>query len=90
MEEPGAVDDSFNCGAPAPFSFPEAAAILAEKSGVEPLEVRVPVHYQYDHDNTKARSLINFRPRGDLRTMIETALLVRDEGFIDYDWEGVS
>lgn len=90
VEEPGAVDESFNCGAPAPFSFPEAAAILAEKSGVEPLEVRVPVHYQYDHDNTKARSLINFRPQGDLRTMIETALLVRDEGYIDYDWEGVS
>ena len=90
VEEPGAVDDSFNCGAPAPFSFPEAAAILAETSGVEPLEVRVPVRYQYDHDNTKARSLINFRPRGDLRAMINSALLVRDEGYIDYDWKGVS
>ena len=90
VEETGALDESFNCGAPAPFSFPEAAAILSEISGVEPLEVRLPVRYQYDHDNTKARSLINFRPRGDLRTMISSALLVRDEGYIDYDWEGVS
>lgn len=48
------------------------------------------MRYQYDHDNTKARSLINFRPRGDLRMMIRSAQLVRDEGFIDYDWEGVS
>ncbi len=90
VEEPGAVDESFNCGAPAPFSFPEAAAILAEESGVEPLEVRVPVRYQYDHDNTKGRSLISFRPRGSLQAMIKSALMVRDEGFIDYDWEGVS
>ena len=86
LEEPGALDESFNCGAPAPFSFPQAAAILSETGAVEPLEVRLPVRYQYDHDNTKARSLINFRPRGDLRTMINSALLVRDEGYIDYDW----
>ena len=90
VEEPGALDESFNCGAPAPFSFPQAAAILSEISGVEPLEARLPVRYRYDHDNTKGRSLINFRPRGDLRTMINSALLVRDEGYIDYDWEGVS
>ena len=54
------------------------------------LEVRVPVRYQYDHDNTKGRSLISFRPRGSLQAMIRSALMVRDEGFIDYDWEGVS
>ena len=87
LEEPGAVDESFNCGAPAPFTFPEAATILAEKSGVDPLAIRLPVRYQYDHDITKGRSLINYRPQGDLRTMIESALLVRDEGYVDYTWE---
>ena len=87
VEEPAALGESFNCGAPAPFSYPEAAAILAERTGVEPLEVRLPVHFRYDHDNTKGRSLINFRPRGDLRTMINSALLVRNEGYVDYEWE---
>ena len=87
VEEPGAVDESFNCGSPAPFNFPEAAAILSEISGVEPLEIRLPVRYQYDHDITKGRSLINYRPQGDLRTMIASALLVRDEGYVDYDWD---
>ena len=90
VEEPAALGESFNCGAPAPFSYPEAAAILAERTGVEPLEVRLPVWFRYDHDNTKGRSLINFRPRGDLRTMINSALRVRDEGYIDYDWEETS
>ena len=87
VEEPAALGESFNCGAPAPFSYPEAAAILAERTGVEPLEVRLPVHFRYDHDNTKGRSLINFRPRGDLGTMINSALRVRHEGYIDYKWE---
>ncbi len=86
VEEPAALGESFNCGAPAPFSYPEAAAILAERTGVEPLEVRLPVRFRYDHDNTKGRSLINFRPRGDLRTMINSALLVRNEGYVDYEW----
>lgn len=86
VEEPGALGESFNCGAPAPFSYPEAAAIISEHDGVEPLEVRLPVRFQYDHDNTKGRSLINFRPRGDLRTMISSALRVRDEGYVDYEW----
>ncbi len=90
VEEPAALGESFNCGAPAPFSYPEAAAILAERTGVEPLEVRLPVRFRYDHDNTKGRSLINFRPRGDLRTMIDSALRVRDEGYIDYEWEETS
>lgn len=90
VESPGALGESFNCGAPAPFPFPDAAEILAEQSGVDPLAVRLPVRYQYDHDITKGRSLLNYQPKGDLQAMLSSARLVRDEGYADYTWEGVA
>ena len=85
--EPGAVNEDFNCGSPAPFSLPEGAELLANITGIEPLEVRLPVWYRYDHCITKAKSLINYRPQGDLQTMFKSAQLVRDEGYVDYAWD---
>lgn len=85
--EPGGVNEDFNCGSPTPFSLPEGANLLAELTGVEPLEVRLPVWYRYDHCITKAKSLINYQPQGDLQTMFKSARLVRDEGYVDYTWE---
>ena len=85
--EPGAVNEDFNCGAPTPFSLPEGAALLAEQGGIEPLEVRLPVWYRYDHAIVKAKSLINYQPQGDLRTMFKSAQLVRAEGYKDYAWD---
>ncbi|MEM7033705.1 MAG: NAD(P)-dependent oxidoreductase [Chloroflexota bacterium] len=86
VDEPGATNEDFNCGAPTPFSLPEGANLLAEMTGVEPLEIRLPVWYRYDHCITKAKSLINYQPQGDLETMFKSAQLVRDEGFEDYTW----
>jgi len=89
LEEAGGVNEDFNCSAPAPFTFPEAAQILAAETGQEPLEIRLPVLYRYDHDITKAKSLINYQPQGDLRTMIKSALMVRNEGYRDYTWDAL-
>ena len=86
VEEPGAVNEDFNCGSPAPFPLPEGAKLLAEATGIEPLEIRLPVLYRYDHCITKAKSLINYRPQGDLATMVKSALLVKNEGYQDYTW----
>ena len=87
MGEPSAVNEDFNCGSPAPFTFPEGAKLLAEATSIGPLEIRLPVLYRYDHCITKARSLINYQPKGDLATMVKSALLVRNEGYQDYTWE---
>ncbi len=89
VEEPGAVNEDFNCGAPMPFPLPEGARLLAEATGMEPLEVRFPVLYRYDHCITKAKSMIDYQPQGDLATMFKSALLVKNEGNQDYTWEGV-
>ncbi|MEM7130749.1 MAG: NAD-dependent epimerase/dehydratase family protein [Chloroflexota bacterium] len=85
--EPGAINEDFNCGSPTPFSLPEGAALLADRTGVEPLEVTLPVWYRYDHCITKGKSLINYQPQGDLQTMFKSASLVQDEGYVDYEWD---
>lgn len=85
--EPGAVNEDFNCGSPAPFSLPEGAGLLAEITGVETLEVNLPVWYRYDHCITKGKSLINYQPKGDLQNMFRSAELVRNEGYVDYAWD---
>lgn len=87
LEEPGAIGESFNVGAPSPFTYPEAAEILADQTGRDPLEVRLPVRWRYDHDIRKAKSWINFNPKGDLKTMIASALRVESVDYIDYAWD---
>jgi UDP-glucose 4-epimerase len=89
LESPGAIGESFNVGAPAPFTFPEAVEILAEQTGRKPLEIRLPVRWQYDHDIRKARSWIGFQPRGDLRTMIASARLFERGEHDGYTWDGL-
>lgn len=86
LESDAALGESFNAGAPAPFPFPDGAKILAEKRGVEPLEVKVPFQYMYDHAITKAKSLIGYRPKGDLQTMMESAFEC-ETGETDYTWD---
>ena len=85
LRSPDAVGESFNGGAPAPFTFPEGARILGEIVGRKPLEVTVPVRWMYDHDITKAKTLIGYRPKGDLKTMMASAAAF-EAGESDYRW----
>ena len=85
LRSPDAVGESFNGGAPAPFTFPEGARLLGETTGRKPLEVTVPVRWMYDHDITKAKSLIGYRPKGNLETMMASAA-ASEAGEPDYRW----
>lgn len=85
-EEPAAIGESFNCGAPQPFYHTHAAPLLAELTGQEPLELTVPVWYRYDHAIGKAKRLLRYRPQGTVEAMFRSALRVRDEGADDYVW----
>lgn len=87
VEEPAAIGESFNCGSPEPFYHTHAAPLLAEMTGQEPLEITVPVWYRYDHAIGKGKRLINYRPRGTIEAMLQSALRVRDEGASDYTWD---
>jgi len=47
----------------------------------------LPVRWRYDHDIRKAKSWINFNPKGDLKTMIASAHRVESGDYIDYVWD---
>ena len=40
----------------------------------------------YDHAIGKAKSLIDYRPQGDLNAMVESAFAC-EEGATDYTWD---
>jgi len=42
-----------------------------------------------NHDMRKAKSWIGFQPRGDLRTMIKSALLFEAGEHDGYTWDGI-
>jgi nucleoside-diphosphate-sugar epimerase len=77
LESNGAVGETFNVSAPVPIAYPEAAAILAELTGQEPLDYRAPVRWIYDLDNSKARERIGYAPEWGIRSMIANALAFR-------------
>ena len=86
LKSASALGESFNAGAPEPFPFPEGARLIAEKRGVDPLAVKVPLRYMYDHAIDKAKRLIAYSPQGDLKTMIESAFAC-EAGETDYTWD---
>lgn len=73
LEHPAAVGEAFNAAIPYPFSFDEVAAYLAERQGNSIFEIDVPVRWVYWSDIRKAKSLIGYRPQGDLRRVFDTA-----------------
>jgi nucleoside-diphosphate-sugar epimerase len=86
LERDEALGEAFNCGAPEPFRYPEAARMLGELSGRRVLEIKLPVQWRYDHAIEKARRQLGFEPRGSLQVMMNDAWAVKTGEFVDYDW----
>lgn len=88
LERPEALGEAFNLGAPAPFTFTDGAALLAELSGREPLRLSLPVQWRYDHSIAKARAWIGYTPHGDLPAMMRSAWAVKQGEHQGYEWDG--
>jgi len=86
LERPEALGESFNLGAPEPFTYTEGAQLLSGLSGRKLLEIKLPVRWRYDHAIGKAKSWIGYAPRGDLQTMLNDAWAVKQGQFQDYTW----
>ena len=77
LESSAATGETFNISALQPIPYTEAAAIMAELTGVDALEYRAPVRWMADLDNAKARNQIGYAPKWGIRAMIEDALAFR-------------
>ncbi len=80
LEHPAAVGEAFNISGPRIVSFTEATQIIAQATGGKVVKWQVPVRWVFDLDNTKAKSLIGYRPRWDINDMVRSALIFQREG----------
>lgn len=80
LEHPAAVGEAFNISGPRIVSFTEAVQLIVEATGQKVIKWQVPVRWVFDLDNTKAKSLIGYRPRWDIDDMVHSALTFQREG----------
>jgi len=85
LRHPAAVGQVFNISAARAIPIADGARYLAEKTGEELYECRVPCRWIYSLDCVKARSYIDYQPACDFKEMIDTglaALAGQDTGVI--------
>jgi UDP-glucose 4-epimerase len=64
LEHPTAVGEAFNLSGPAPFSYDEAAAIVAEATGRHVVDACIPgPPIRIHHSTEKARGMLGYAPR---------------------------
>jgi nucleoside-diphosphate-sugar epimerase len=72
MDHPAARRQTFNICMDEPVDYGELGAYLTQSRGLPTVGVRTPYHSTW-LDNTKARFLLGWRPRYDLRRMTDEA-----------------
>lgn len=79
LGKPQVVGEVFQLGGPGPFTWEEAIPYMADKLGLDYVDVRldgqVPTFYEFDLD--KSVRLFGYHPRYDIREMIDSAIRVR-------------
>ncbi len=63
-----------------PFDYVEAAHYLAQRLGIDVIELVDPVGQDFCIDTTKARYVLGYQPRFDIRRLIDHALTFRQSG----------
>ncbi|HEY1321575.1 MAG TPA: NAD(P)-dependent oxidoreductase, partial [Streptosporangiaceae bacterium] len=72
LDNPAASRQTFNISMDEPIDYAELGSYLAETRGVPTVGVRTEFHSTW-LDNAKARFLLGWRPRYDLRRMADAA-----------------
>jgi UDP-glucose 4-epimerase len=72
LDHPNAHHQTFNICMDEPIDYQEVADYLRERRGVPSVEIKTPYHSTW-LDNAKAKFLLGWRPRYDLKRLIEEA-----------------
>jgi nucleoside-diphosphate-sugar epimerase len=72
LDHPAARSQTFNICMDEPVDYGELGAYLAESRGLPTVEIRTPYHSTW-LDNTKAKFLLDWRPRYDLKRLVDDA-----------------
>jgi UDP-glucose 4-epimerase len=72
LAQPEAVGEAFNLSGPSPFSYAQVIPYLAEKTGFEFVDVRLPgPALRIQHSTAKARMLLGYAPHHDIFNSID-------------------
>lgn len=77
--KPGAVGEVFQLAAPSPYTWEETIPYLAQKLGVDYVDVQLAGHMTtfYEFDMSKGQRLFGYQPSYDMVRMIDDALAFR-------------
>ena len=79
LGKPQAIGETFHLAGPTPFTWEETVPYLAEKLGVDYVDVRLaentPTYYEFGL--TKGARLIGYQPQFDIFKMIDSAIAFR-------------
>ncbi len=79
LGKPGAVGEVFQLAAPTPYTWEETIPYLAQKLGVDYVDVRLAGHMTtfYEFDMRKGQRLFGYQPSYDMGKMIDDAIAFR-------------
>jgi len=80
LKTEGIEGETFGVAMAEPFDYAEAAAYVAEKLGIEVLELVDPIGQDFCIDIAKARYVLGYRPQYDIRGLIDHAVEFRRSG----------
>lgn len=76
----GIEGETFNIAMAEPFDYAEAADYAADCLGIGVLSLIDPIGHDFWIDITKARHRLGYRPRYDIRSLIDSAVMFRRSG----------
>jgi len=76
----GIEGQTFNIAMAEPFDYAGAAAYVAERLGIEVIDLVDPVGQDFSIDVTKARYVLGYQPEYDIRSLIDQAVQFRHAG----------
>jgi len=80
LERPGIEGETFAIAMNEPFDYVETAAYVAERLGIDVIELVDPVGHDFCIDVTKAKYLLGYKPRYDIFALVDKAIEFRRSG----------
>ncbi len=78
LDNPSALNQSFNIAGPAPFDYRVAAGYLSEKRGIPTVEIPCPSYHSFEINITRARTVLGYAPENDFFRMADRAVAARE------------
>lgn len=77
LEQPAALNQTFNIAGPAAFDYREAAEYISHHLGVPMLDLHCPHFHSFEINTQRARTVLGYAPENDIYHMIDRAIEFR-------------